>query len=235
MNIALIGYGKMGKEIEQIALEKGHTISHKITSKDHFTSNDLTSADVAIEFTRPEFAMENIKKCVEANIPVVVGTTGWYDSFEEVSSLISEKNGSLFYATNFSVGVNLFFKLTERLGQLMQGQNYQVSIKEIHHTQKLDTPSGTAITTAERLLASYPEKQSWKLEEEATTTDIPIKAVRKPNVPGTHKVEFNSAIDTITLEHIAHNRKGFAGGAMLAAEWLFDKKGVFTMNDLLTE
>lgn len=233
MKIALIGYGKMGKEIEQLAMEKGHEIVLKITSSDLLTVQQLKQCDVAIEFTRPETAIHNMHLCFEANVPVVVGTTGWYDTFEAVKQTVEANNKSLFYATNFSVGVNLFFKLTEQMGQLMHGYGYDAGIEEIHHTQKLDAPSGTAITTAERLLANYPEKTGWNLDTEAKATDIAITAVRTPNVPGTHKVLFNSGIDSITLEHVAHNRKGFAGGALLAAEWLIDKKGMYTMQDLL--
>lgn len=233
MKIALIGYGKMGKEIEILALQKGHEITLKITSKDTLTVSQLKDCDVAIEFTRPENALTNINTCFAANVPVVVGTTGWYQHFEEVKKITKEKNQALFYATNFSIGVNLFFKLTEQFGKLMQGQAYEPNIEEIHHTEKLDAPSGTAITTAERLLANYPSKTDWKLSEEASTTDIAITAVRTPNVPGTHKVSFNSDIDSISLEHVAHSRKGFAGGALIAAEWLLDKKGVYTMTDLL--
>lgn len=233
MKIALIGYGKMGKEIEQIALDKGHDIVLRITSKDKLAVEDLKKCDVAIEFTRPETVIENINLCFEANLPIVVGTTGWYHAFDDIRLQVDAKKQSLFYATNFSVGVNLFFKLNEQMAHLMQGHGYELNIEEIHHTQKLDAPSGTAITTAERLLANYPDKKGWKLADEATATDIAITAVRTPNVPGTHKVTFNSDIDSISLEHIAHNRKGFAGGALLAAEWLVDKKGVFTMQDLL--
>jgi 4-hydroxy-tetrahydrodipicolinate reductase len=233
MKIALIGYGKMGKEIEILALQKGHEITLKVTSKDTLTVSQLKDCDVAIEFTRPENALTNINTCFAANVPVVVGTTGWYQHFEEVKKITKEKNQALFYATNFSIGVNLFFKLTEQFGKLMQGQAYEPNIEEIHHTEKLDAPSGTAITTAERLLANYPSKTDWKLSEEASTTDIAITAVRTPNVPGTHKVSFNSDIDSISLEHVAHSRKGFAGGALIAAEWLLDKKGVYTMTDLL--
>jgi 4-hydroxy-tetrahydrodipicolinate reductase len=233
MKIALIGYGKMGKEIEILALQKGHEITLKVTSKDTLTVSQLKDCDVAIEFTRPENALTNINTCFAANVPVVVGTTGWYQHFEEVKKITKEKNQALFYATNFSIGVNLFFKLTEQFGKLMQGQAYEPNIEEIHHTEKLDAPSGTAITTAERLLANYPSKTDWKLSEEASATDIAITAVRTPNVPGTHKVSFNSDIDSISLEHVAHSRKGFAGGALIAAEWLLDKKGVYTMTDLL--
>jgi 4-hydroxy-tetrahydrodipicolinate reductase len=233
MKIALIGYGKMGKEIEQIAITKGHEIVLKTTSKDQLTVADLKHCDVAIEFTRPETAIQHILTCCEANVPIVVGTTGWYDQFDAIKQKVASGNHSLFYATNFSVGVNLFFKLNEQMAKLMQGYGYEVSIEEIHHTQKLDAPSGTAITAAERLLANYPDKKGWTLADEAAATDIAITAVRTPNVPGTHKVTFNSDIDSISLEHIAHNRKGFAGGALLAAEWLVDKKGVFTMQDLL--
>lgn len=233
MKIALIGYGKMGKEIEILALQKGHEITLKVTSKDTLTVSQLKDCDVAIEFTRPENALTNINTCFAANVPVVVGTTGWYQHFEEVKKITKEKNQALFYATNFSIGVNLFFKLTEQFGKLMQAQAYEPNIEEIHHTEKLDAPSGTAITTAERLLANYPSKTDWKLSEEASATDIAITAVRTPNVPGTHKVSFNSDIDSISLEHVAHSRKGFAGGALIAAEWLLDKKGVYTMTDLL--
>lgn len=233
MKIALIGYGKMGKEIETLALAQGHEIALKITSNDTLSVSQLANCDVAIEFTRPETAITHIQICMEANVPVVVGTTGWYDQFEQIKNQVISQNKALFYATNFSVGVNLFFKLNEQLATLMQGQGYEPSMEEIHHTQKLDAPSGTAITTAERILANYPDKTNWKLANEATATDIAITAVRKPNVPGTHKVSFNSDIDSITLEHVAHSRKGFASGALVAAAWLLNKKGVYTMTDLL--
>ena len=235
MRIALLGYGKMGKEIEKIALTKGHEISLKVTSENRdFTVKDLADSDVAIEFSRPESVVANIYKCFEANVPVVVGTTAWEDKLEEVSAACETQKQSLLHASNFSIGVNIFFALNQKLAQIMNAYpTYDVSLEEIHHTAKLDSPSGTAITTANGILAKLDRKSQWL---EGTSTDpstIQIDAKRIENVPGTHTVKFNSDIDSITMTHTAHNRRGFASGAVLAAEWIIGKSGVFTMNDLL--
>lgn len=235
MNIAIIGYGKMGKEIEKIALERGHQISARITSsQSDFGKKELGNSDVAIEFTKPESAVRNITVCSENQIPVVVGTTGWYNQFETIRENIVQNNSALFYATNFSMGVNIFWKATEYLSQIMNSYPaYNVEMEEIHHTEKLDAPSGTAITTAEKIISNLDRKSNWILDQENDENQLKIVAKREPNVPGTHEVFYNSDIDSISLKHTAHNRKGFALGSVLAAEFLADKKGVFTMNDLL--
>jgi 4-hydroxy-tetrahydrodipicolinate reductase len=240
MKIALIGYGKMGKVIEQIALERGHTISFIVNSQNkNFTSEELKSSDVAIEFTRPEFAVKNMHRCFEAQVPVVVGTTGWYDKFEAVKKCCTEHNGTLLHATNFSLGVNIFYEINERLAALMSHQNqYIVKVEETHHTEKLDAPSGTAISIAEGIINNHSSYDSWKLvtenfEPSTFNLQLPITAHRFPNVPGTHTVTYESEIDKIEITHEAKSRHGFALGAVLAAEFIADKKGVFTMKDLL--
>lgn len=236
MKIAIIGYGKMGKEIEKIALERGHTVPLKISSKnlDDFSKENLENCDVAIDFTTPELAVDNIYKCFDANLPIVVGTTGWYANFDEVIEKCKSKNQTLLHATNCSLGVNLFFELNKKLAKLMSTQNdYEVKIEEIHHTQKLDAPSGTAITLAEGLIENYPQKKSWKCDEEVSEDELLINAFREENVPGTHSIKYSSIIDEIEIKHTAHNRKGFAKGAVIAAEYIANKKGVFTMNDVL--
>jgi len=235
MKIAIIGYGKMGKEIEKIALERGHFISAKITSsQSEFGQHELADSDVAIEFTKPESAVRNIKVCSENHLPVVVGTTGWYDQFEAIQENIAVNKSALFYATNFSMGVNIFWKANEYLAKIMNSYPaYNVEMEEIHHTQKLDAPSGTAITTAEKIVSNLDRKNTWKLDNENDKNELKIIAKREPNVPGTHEVFYNSDIDSISIKHTAHNRKGFALGSVLAAEFLANKKGIFTMNDLL--
>ncbi|MCB9359878.1 MAG: 4-hydroxy-tetrahydrodipicolinate reductase [Flavobacteriales bacterium] len=236
MKIAIIGYGKMGKEIEKIALERRHTVPLKISSKnlDDFSKENLENCDVAIDFTTPDLAVENIYKCFDANLPIVVGTTGWYARFDEVVKKCEEQNQTLLHATNCSLGVNLFFELNKKLAKLMSTQNdYDVKIEEIHHTQKLDAPSGTAITLAEGLIENYPQKKSWKCDEEVNESELLIKAFREENVPGTHAIKYSSTIDEIEIKHTAYNRKGFAKGAVIAAEYIATKKGVFTMNDVL--
>lgn len=237
MKIALIGYGKMGKEIEKIALERGHSISLKITSKNaNYSINDLKDSDVAIEFSTPEGAKENIYKCFAAKIPVIVGTTAWYKDFDEIVGTCKSQDGTLFYASNFSLGVNLFWKMTENLAMLMnEHKDYRGSINEIHHTEKLDAPSGTAITTAEKLIGNSDNYTNWFLSENAISegNKLAITAERIPNVPGTHTVTYESDIDKIELTHEAKSRKGFALGSVLAAEFSLNKKGVFTMSDLL--
>ena len=230
MKIALLGYGKMGKTIEKLAIAKGHSIVY--TSGSSETKGALSEADVAIEFSVPDSAVSNITKCLEKQIPIVCGTTGWLDHYNEVLKLCEERNGSFIYASNFSIGVNLFFNLNEYLAKLMKPwKSYDVSIEEIHHTQKLDAPSGTAISLAEGIIP-HSEKKKWKLDSQVTE-DLSITAKRIEDVKGTHITTYTSPIDTISIAHEAHTRDGFAMGAILAAEWLKDKKGVFTMKDVL--
>lgn len=230
MNIALLGYGRMGKTIERLALEKGHKVVFTSTSVS--SEGDLEQADVAIEFSIPKHAVSNISRCFEMNIPVVCGTTGWLDQYDDILKLCESSNGSFIYASNFSVGVNLFFNLNEYLARLIAPwKAYDVSVSEIHHTQKLDAPSGTAITIAEGIL-KHSDKKTWKLDGTASD-EVSIHADRIEGVKGTHKVEYSSLVDTISIEHQAHSRDGFAAGAILAAEWLIGKKGVFDMRDVL--
>ena len=235
MRIALIGYGKMGKEIEKAAIERGHSIS-SIIDQDNisdFSSSNFLNSDVAIEFSKPESAVSNYKYCFENNIPVVSGTTGWLDHFEEITSLCKEKKQSFFYASNFSLGVNIFFEINKKLAQLISPiKGYDVSINEIHHTQKLDSPSGTAISLAEQIINNLNQKKSWALDS-TNNSELNITAQRIADTPGTHTIKYKSEIDEITIEHKAKNRKGFALGAVLAAEYLKDKKGIFNMYDLL--
>lgn len=238
MKIALIGYGKMGKVIEEIALGRGHEIVARINSANPLKDADLTTADVAIEFTRPELAVEHMEHCLNNQLPVVVGTTAWQTELDRITSLVKETNGSLLYASNFSIGVNIFFEINKRLAQLMSGQtDYKATLEEIHHLQKLDSPSGTAITLANGILENNEDYISWvHAEENAPHTNqqqLGIISHRKPDVPGTHSISYHSEIDTITITHEAHNRKGFALGAVIAAEWLFQKKGIYTINDVL--
>ena len=230
MKIALLGYGKMGKTIEKLALGKGHSVVYKTTSDS--SEGKLEDAEVAIEFSSPEAAFENISKALKAGIPIVSGTTGWMEKYQEIVKLCEERNGSFIYASNFSVGVNLFFSINDFAAKLMaQWKEYDVSVEEIHHTEKKDAPSGTAITIAETIL-KYSEKQDWKLDADKES-QLKITAQREEDVKGTHIVHYESSIDTITLKHEAHSRDGFAKGAILAAEWLKDKKGIFTMKDVL--
>jgi 4-hydroxy-tetrahydrodipicolinate reductase len=236
MNIALIGYGKMGKAIEAIAIERGHTISLKITSLniDDFTTANLAKADVAIEFTNPESAINNLYKCFEAKVPVVCGSTGWLNRLEEVKENCNSQNSGLLYASNFSVGVNIFFELNKKLAQLMSKQStYKVSVEEIHHTHKKDAPSGTAITIAEGIMDNITQKTKWVNEATESQNELSIISKRIDPAPGTHTVKYSSSIDDIEITHTAHNRQGFALGAVLAAEFLLGKKGIFTMQDVL--
>ncbi len=235
MNISLIGYGKMGKTIEQIALQKGHTIVGKInTSSRDKLEPSLKSADVAIEFSRPETAFEHVTACFKAGVPVVCGTTAWLDKLEEAHKVCKQHQGAFLYASNFSIGVNLFFKLNTQLSQWMNNfPEYAPEITEIHHTAKLDAPSGTAISIAEQILENLQGKESWVKEQTITQTQLPIKSLRLPDVPGTHTVSYISGIDSIEIKHTAHSREGFAQGALLAAEWIVGKSGIFGMKDLL--
>jgi len=230
MKIALLGYGKMGKVIEKIALERQHQIVlHKTANT---TFDGLSNADVAIDFSVPSAAVENITMCLETGIPVVSGTTGWLQDYDKMVSLCQEKNGAFLYGSNFSLGVNLFFELNNYLAKMMHKfKDYRVSMEEIHHTQKLDAPSGTAISLANDIIAQT-DFTSWTLEN-PKENEIKIDAKRIENVPGTHSVFYDSAVDTIEIKHTAHSREGFAFGAVIAAEWLHNKKGVFTMKDVL--
>ncbi len=236
LKIAIVGYGKMGKVIEEKAIERGHTIICKI-DKDT-TDEDwklLANADVAIEFTNPESAAENIKRCLNSNLPTIVGTTGWYQHFDEIKELVNENNTAILTATNFSIGVNLCSHLCKILAQAMESlPEYDVEIEETHHTEKLDAPSGTATTMADCIIKQLTRKESWVLKENQTKiSELAISAIRENDVPGTHKLKYSSAIDDIEIIHTAHNREGFAIGAVVAAEWIDGKKGIFTMTDLI--
>jgi 4-hydroxy-tetrahydrodipicolinate reductase len=236
MNIALIGYGKMGHTIEQVALKRGHNIVLRITSanKDALNDANLRLADVAIEFTNPAAAKENVLKCLCAGTNVVCGTTGWNEQLAEVFDMAKEKGRGFLHASNFSVGVNIFFEVNKLLASLMNGRaGYNVSIEETHHTQKKDTPSGTAITLAEQIVFELANKNHWTLNDLNDQNAVPVIAHRVENVPGTHKVTYSSAIDDIEIVHTAHNREGFAIGAVLAAEYIEGKSGVFSMTDVL--
>ncbi len=237
MKIALIGYGKMGKAIEDIALQKGHEVVLKINSRntDDMITANLQKADVAIEFTSPHTAVQNIKKCIDANLPVVSGSTGWLDHWAEVKQYCEDKNGSLLYASNFSIGVNLFFELNTYLAQLMSSyQGYDVMVEEIHHTQKKDAPSGTAITLAEQILQYAKSKKKWINEPAKSKEELVIISKRIDPAPGTHVIKYISDVDDIEITHTAHNRTGFAAGAVMAASFLQDKKGIYTMKDVLS-
>ncbi|MFI0430891.1 4-hydroxy-tetrahydrodipicolinate reductase [Mariniflexile sp. HMF6888] len=231
MKIALLGYGKMGKTIEQIAIKRGHTIVLTVDKDDE--GYDITKADVAIDFSIPTVAFNNISNCLNSGVPVISGTTGWLDNYDKAVALCKEKKGAFIYASNYSLGVNIFFELNKTLAKMMSTlKQYNVSMEEIHHTQKLDAPSGTAISLANDIIANNANFDAWKLDETADRT-IPIIAKRIEDVPGTHTVNYVSDVDTITIEHVAHTRQGFALGAVVAAEWLAGKTGVFTMNDVL--
>lgn len=230
MKIALLGYGRMGKEIEKIAISRGHEI---VIRKAADTEIDLTQADVAIDFSIPTSAFENITNCFKNGVPVVSGTTGWLDNYSKALDICEENKGAFIYASNFSVGVNIFFELNKQLAKMMSNiDNYDIAMEEIHHTKKLDAPSGTAITLAEGIIENT-SKENWDLDEASSENNIPIVAKRIPEVPGTHSVWYNSEVDSIEIKHTAHSRKGFALGAVVAAEWLLGKTGVFTMKDVL--
>ncbi len=231
MKIALSGYGKMGKTIEKIALERGHEIVLKIS--ENIEEYDLSKAEIVIDFSIPTVALKNITTCFQNGLPVVSGTTGWLKDYEKAVKVCAEANSGFIYASNFSIGVNLFFELNEKLAKMMDGfKDYSVEIEEIHHTQKLDAPSGTAISLAQQIIDNS-SKEGWELDM-AKENEIPIYAKRIDSVPGTHTVSYNSEVDSIEIKHTAHSREGFALGAVIAAEWLFGKKGVFTMKDVLS-
>ena len=237
MNIALIGYGKMGKAIEEIAISRGHIVVVKFNSQNPFESSQLRTTEVAIEFSQPDLALKHIKLCADGQIPIVVGTTAWEEHLPEIINHIEKREASLIYSSNFSIGVNLFFEMNKHLARLMNDKtDYVASITEIHHTHKIDAPSGTAVTLAKDLISNHPTYSSWKLtgqSENMEKSDLPISAIREENVPGTHLISYTSEIDTLTIEHQAHNRKGFALGAVIAAEFIHKKQGVYTMSDIL--
>jgi 4-hydroxy-tetrahydrodipicolinate reductase len=236
MKIALLGYGKMGKTIERLALQEGHEIVLKINRENtsSFNIENLRNADVAIEFSTPQSVVQNILTCFEAGIPVIVGTTAWSDYKSEIEQRCKTSGGTMLSASNFSLGVNIFFELNSKLAQLMSNYlQYKISITEIHHTAKLDAPSGTAITLAESLIENNINYRDWKNETTLEKNVIPIESHREPDVPGTHIVKYASPEDIIEIKHTAINREGFAKGAILAAHWIIGKKGVFSMRDLL--
>lgn len=236
MNIALIGYGKMGKAIEQIALSKGHQIVLKIDINNaaDLNAENIAKADVAIEFTGPHSAFDNVMKCLELGIPVVCGSTGWLDKWETVKANCEQKVGAMVYASNYSIGVNLFFELNKYLASLMESHSeYNVLMEEIHHTEKKDAPSGTAITLAEQVLAAISRKKHWINETANASEELSIISKRIDPAPGTHTIKYTSSVDDIEITHTAHNRIGFAGGAVLAAEFLKGKKGIYNMKDVL--
>ncbi|RPA67873.1 4-hydroxy-tetrahydrodipicolinate reductase [Cyclobacteriaceae bacterium YHN15] len=239
MNILLLGYGKMGKIIGEIAESRGHHIVGKINieNREELSSLDAKSIDVAIEFSQPDAAFENISWAINRKIPVVSGTTGWLDQKPAIESLTMEKGTAFFYASNFSIGVNIFFRVNRFLAGLMKDQNeYKVSMEEIHHTEKKDAPSGTAITLAETIIDENPNIKNWKLPEDAfkSENDLVITSKRIDPAPGTHIVRYQSEIDDIEISHTAHSRKGFALGAVLVAEWIIEKNGVLSMDDFLS-
>ena len=237
MKIALIGYGKMGKVIEKLALAKGHQITAIVDSQNSIENTNFDDVDVAIEFTRPELAVKHMNFCLEIGVPVIVGTTAWQNELKIITENVSKYNGALVYANNFSIGVNLFFEMNKKLAKIMEAHPaYKLEMTEIHHTQKLDKPSGTAVTLAEEIIEQNTNYKHWRLAESnelENEKECFIHALREENVPGTHLVNYSSPIDSIQIEHIAHTRDGFALGAILAAEWIKNKKGIFTMKDVL--
>jgi 4-hydroxy-tetrahydrodipicolinate reductase len=237
MRIALIGYGKMGHMIEELALQRGHEIVLKIhiDNTEEFTAERIGLANVAIEFTAPESAYGNVKKCIDFGIPVVSGSTGWNDRIEAIKSYCTEKNGSFLHTSNFSIGVNIFFEVNKFLAKLMSTQGgYDVTMKEIHHTQKKDAPSGTAVTLAQQILSASPAKTHWVGRPAAQKEELSVISERTDPAPGTHEIKYSSEVDDIEIIHTAHNRKGFALGAILAAEYIWNKKGIFSMKDVLS-
>jgi 4-hydroxy-tetrahydrodipicolinate reductase len=231
MKIALLGYGRMGQTIEQIAIKRGHTIVLKVDKDD--TNYDITQADVAIDFSIPDVAFNNISMCLSNQVPVISGTTGWLHDYDKAVALCQSKRGAFIYASNYSLGVNIFFELNKVLAKMMSNlKQYNISMEEIHHTKKLDAPSGTAISLANDIISNHNSYENWSLDDKNEKT-IPIIAKRIGDVPGTHTVTYESDVDTITMTHEAHNRDGFALGAVIAAEWIVGKTGVFTMNDVL--
>jgi 4-hydroxy-tetrahydrodipicolinate reductase len=235
MRIALIGYGKMGKAIEQVAVSRGHEIVLKIDldNGQDMTREKLSMADVAIEFTGPASAASNLLKCAEAGIPVVCGSTGWLEQFDKIRFAFEKNQSAFIYSSNFSIGVNIFFELNKKLARLMSPFDYAVEMHELHHTEKKDAPSGTAITLAEQIIELIPSLKKWVNKPAENTGELPIIRKRADPAPGTHTVRYYSDIDEIEIIHTAHNRMGFAGGAVLAAEFIQHKKGIFSMKDVL--
>ncbi len=236
MRIALIGYGKMGKAIEEVALQRGHEIVIKIDQPNlhEFTKENMAKAEAAIEFTSPHTAYDNVKSCIEFGVPIVCGSTGWTERLDEIKKICGDNNGSFIYSSNYSVGVNIFFEVNKKLAALMAPhKDYEVLLEETHHTQKKDAPSGTAITLAEQILEQVKRKNKWVNELSDHPEDLEIISQRIDPAPGTHSIKYSSAIDDIEIIHTAHNRQGFATGAVLAAEFIKDKKGFFTMKDVL--
>ncbi|MCX6180873.1 MAG: 4-hydroxy-tetrahydrodipicolinate reductase [Bacteroidetes bacterium] len=236
MKIALLGYGKMGQEIEKIAIERGHEIVLKINidNAHDLTNENLKKADVAIEFSTPETAYSNIQKCFELNVPIVVGTTGWLHKMEEVQNAAQKNGKGFFYSSNYSIGVNVFFEINKHLAKLMNNYpSYKIEMEEIHHTQKLDAPSGTAITLAEGIIENTDRKTKWVNDKSSQQDELEIISLRIENIPGTHTVSYNSEIDEIFIRHTAKNRKGFALGAVIAAEFMKGKSGFYGMKDLI--
>lgn len=233
MKIILLGYGKMGKTIEKVALGRGHKVTGRIDI-DNAAEFDTASGDVAIEFSHPDAAFDNVKKCIEKRLPVVCGTTGWLDRKSEIETLCKKNNCAFFYASNFSLGVNIFFKANEYIARMMNNlSEYEIEMDEIHHAEKKDAPSGTAITLAEGIINNVKRKKKWVNQKTGRPEDLFIESFRIDQVPGTHIVKYESAIDDIEMKHIAHSREGFAKGAVMVAEWLKDKQGIFTMDDFL--
>ena len=237
LSIALIGYGRMGEEIEKVAVSRGHKVIARIdpiVTGEDFSSPNLAKADVAIEFSLPKAAVNNYLKCFELNLPIVSGTTGWLEKLEEVKKICIQKKQTLFYASNFSIGVNILFEMNNNLAKIMNNQSeYEVNISEIHHTKKLDAPSGTAISLANDIIKNIERKKNWELDKPSQKETVGIKAIREEDVPGTHKVIYESELDEITINHRAKSRKGFAVGAVMAAEFAVNNKGFLTMKDLL--
>jgi len=236
MKIALIGYGKMGKAIEEIAINRGHEIVLKIDEYNlsDFNKKNIAAANVAIEFTGPHSAYDNVKRALEFDIPLVCGSTGWLEKLDEIKKLCTDRNGSFIYASNFSVGVNIFFEINKKLAALMNLQkDYEVQVTEVHHTRKKDAPSGTAITIAELILENLKRKRTWVNHISDNEEELEIISERIDPAPGTHKIKYSSSIDDIEIIHTAHNRQGFASGAVMASEFLYGKKGIFTMKDVL--
>ena len=236
MNVALIGYGRMGHEIEAVVLKRGHTLQLivDLPNRDDLNESKLSGIDVAIEFTSPDAAFENISRCLELSVPVVSGTTGWLKDYEKAVEICKQKNTSFIHSSNYSIGVNILFRLNEELARLMaQYNDYSVSIEEIHHIKKLDAPSGTAISLAQGIIGKHPRYDKWCFEKEENEHCIPVHSVREGAVTGTHTVSWDSDVDTISLRHEARNRKGLALGSVVAAEYIHSRKGIFTMNDVM--
>jgi 4-hydroxy-tetrahydrodipicolinate reductase len=233
MEIILLGYGKMGKTIEKVAIERGHQITARIDI-DNATDFETAFGDVAIEFSHPEAAFSNVKSCIQRQLPVVCGTTGWLSRKTEIESLCKQYDSTFFYASNYSLGVNIFFKINEYIAHMMHNlSEYDISLDEIHHAEKKDAPSGTAITLAEGIIKHVKRKKKWVSQKTGKPEDLFVESFRIDQVPGTHVVKYESPIDDIEIKHIAHSREGFAKGAVMVAEWIKDKRGIYTMDDFL--